>query len=449
MSTNGTGLVQWLLERAREAGASAAEVLMISSESISAGVRLGEVEKLKCSRERRLGLRVFAGQSSSSASTAEMEPAALQRFVTGTLEMARVTAADPSSGLPDPGLHPGSLPELELADRVTGVIGAERALDLARTAERAALAFDPRIRNSEGAEFDSGYREVLFANSQGFTGEYAGTSYGLSVVPVAQDGSSMQRDFWYSASRRFAGLEEAESIGRTAAVRSLRRLGARKVKTVRAPVVFDPDTAAGLISSLASAASGPSLYRGASFLLDKLGQQVASTNVTIIDDGTIPGALGSRPFDGEGLLTRHKALVDRGILATYLLDSYSARKLGLKPTGNASRAVGGPPGVSHANLYLKPGPYSPEQIISSIRQGLLVTELIGFGVNSVTGDYSRGASGIWIENGELAYPVEEITIAGNLKDMYQSIEMIGNDLRWRSSVVAPTVKVAELTIGGN
>jgi PmbA protein len=217
---------------------------------------------------------------------------------------------------------------------------------------------------------------------------------------------------------------------------------------VRAPVVFEPDRAASLIRALAGAASGPSLYRRASFLVDRLGTQIAAPNVTIIDDGAMPAGLGSKPFDGEGLPTTRKPLVEAGMLKTYLLDSYSARKLGLSPTGNATRSVGEAPTVGPGNLHLEPGRYSPEQIIGSVREGLYVTELIGFGVNSVTGDYSRGASGIWIENGELTYPVQEITIAGNLKEMFMAIEMIGNDLVWRSSTAAPTIKIAEMTIAG-
>jgi PmbA protein len=442
-------LGQWVLERARTAGASAAEVIMVSSESLSAGVRLGEVEKLKSSRERRLGIRIFTGHSAATASTAEIERPALERFISDTVELARLTAPDPHAGLPDPELHPRSLPELDLADSRHGIIPAEQALKMAREAEAAAMAADARIRNSEGSGFDSGVYELIFMNSQGFSGSYRGTSFSLSTVVIAEAGGNMQRDYWYTASRHFDQLEAPEAIGLRAAQRTLRRLGARKIKTTAAPVVFDPDMAAGLIRTLAGAASGPALYKRASFLLDRLGGQVTSPNATIIDDGTMPGLLGSRPFDGEGLPTRRKALVEKGELATYLLDCYSARKLGLAPTGNASRGLSDSPGVSPHNLYLEPGTYTPEQIIGSVRHGLYVTELIGFGVNSVTGDYSRGASGLWIENGELAYPVEEITIAGNLKDMYMGIEMVGNDLVWRSSVAAPTIKIAEMTIAGS
>ncbi len=444
----GVDLAQWGLARARAAGADAAEVLIVSAESLSAGVRMGEIEKLKSSRERRLGVRVFIGQSSATAATAEMEHDALGEFIADTVRLARLTAPDQWSGLPDPALHPRVLPELELADPASGIIEADRALELARTAEHAALGADPRIKNSEGAEFDSGRYRVVFANSQGFAGEYEGTSYGLAVAPIADEGGAMQPGHWYTHSRRFAGLDDAASVGLTAARRALRRLGARKIKTTRAPVVFDPDMAASLMRSLAGAASGPSLYRNASFLVGKLGEQIASANVTVIDDGTMRGGLGSKPFDGEGLPVTRKNVVERGVLQTYLLDSYSARRLALKPTGNAARSTGEAPSVSPTNLYLQPGPYSPEEIIRTVKRGLYLTELIGFGVNAVTGDYSRGASGMWIEDGELAYPVQEITIAGNLKDMYMSIEMIGNDLVWRSSTVAPTLKIGEMMIAG-
>jgi PmbA protein len=440
---------EWVLDHARRAGASAAEVIMLSAESLSAGVRLGEVEKLKSSRERRLGVRIFTGQSAATASTAELERGSLERFIADAVELARLTAPDPYAGLPDPELHPRSLPDLDLADHNHRIIPAEQALAMAREAESVALKFDSRIKNSEGSGFDSGVYELIFMNSQGFSGSYTGTSFSLSAVVIAEADGAMQRDYWYSANRHFDKLETPEAIGRRAAERTLRRLGGRKIKTTAAPVVFDPEMAAGLIRTLAGAASGTALYKRASFLLDKLGHQVTSANVTIIDDGTIPGLLGSRPFDGEGLPTRRKALVEKGRLANYLLDCYSARKLGLAPTGNASRGLGESPGVAPHNLYLEPGPYSPEQIIGSVRHGLYVTELIGFGVNSVTGDYSRGASGLWIENGELSYPVEEITIAGNLKDMYMAIEMVGSDLVWRSSVASPTLKISDMTIAGS
>jgi PmbA protein len=448
MATVDLDLANWALGEAKKKGATAAEVICVNAESLSAGVRLGEVEKLKSSRERRLGLRVFCGQSSANSSTAELERNSLADFIANTVELARLSAADPWAGLPDPALHPKTFPELSLADPDSGIVSADRALELARTAEQAALKFDPRMKNSEGAEFSSGRYHVMFANSQGFAGEYSGTSYSLVVQPIAQDGDSMQQGFWYTSNRRFGKLEDAESVGITAAKRALRRLGSRKIKTTKAPIVFDPDMAAGLIRSIIGAASGPSLYKGASFLIGQLGKQIAASNVTIIDDPLIPGGLGSKPFDGEGLPVSRKKIVDKGVLATYLLDCYSARKLGLAPTGNASRGVGDSPSVSTSNLYLEPGTHTPAEIIKSVKHGLYLTETIGFGVNMVTGDYSRGAGGLWIEDGELTYPVQEVTIAGNLKDMINGIEMIGNDLHWRSSTVSPTIKIGEMTIAG-
>ncbi len=441
-------LAEWALDEARRAGASAAEVLCVAGEAVEAGVRLGEVEKLKHSRERRLGIRVFCGQSSATAATAELERDALAKFIAHTIEMARLSAADPWAGLPDPALLAKSIPDLGLADPDQSIIEADRALAIARTAERAALKFDPRIKNSEGSEFGSGFSRIIFANSEGFAGEYSGTSFRLALAPLAQDGGEMQVGYWYTFNRHFAKLEDAEAVGVTAAERALSKLGARKIKTTRAPVVFDPDRAAGLIGSIAGAASGPALYRGASFLIGKLGERVASPGVTIIDDGTMRGGLGSKPFDGEGLPTSRKTVIERGVLKTYLLDSYSGRKLNMAPTGNAARSVGAPPSVSTTNLYLEPGPYTPEQIVGSVKHGLYLTGIIGFGINLATGDYSRGANGTWIEDGKLAYPVQEITIAGNLKEMLGAIEMVGNDLRWRASIAAPTLKISEMTIAG-
>jgi PmbA protein len=269
------------------------------------------------------------------------------------------------------------------------------------------------------------------------------------VAPVAKANGSMQRDYWYSSNRKFARLESPKAVGEKAAQRALRRLGARKVKTCDVPIVFDPEISASLVRNLSSAISGYALYKGASFLVGKLGAQIASELVTVVDDGTILGALGSRPFDGEGLPTRSKTIVEKGRLQSYLLDTYSGRKLGMASTGNASRSVGEPPGVAPSNFYLAPGMHSPAAIIRSVKQGFYVTELIGFGVNMVTGDYSRGAVGLWIEDGELSYPVEEVTIAGNLKEMFQNIEMVGDDLEMRGRIAAPTIKVSQMTVAGN
>ena len=259
----------------------------------------------------------------------------------------------------------------------------------------------------------------------------------------------MQRDYWYSSNRKFSRLESPQSVGEKAARRVLRRLGAKKVKTCEVPIVFEPEIAASLLRNLASAISGYALYKGASFLVGKLGTQIGSELLTVVDDATIPGALGSKPFDGEGLPTSKKTIVERGKLQSYLLDSYSGRKLGMASTGNASRSVAEPPGVAPTNFYLSPGKYSPDAIIASVKQGFYITELIGFGVNMVTGDYSRGAAGLWIEDGELTQPVEEVTIAGNLKAMFQNIDMIGNDLQLRGRIAAPTLKISQMTVAGD
>jgi PmbA protein len=258
----------------------------------------------------------------------------------------------------------------------------------------------------------------------------------------------MQRDFWYTVNRRYRRLEDAAAVGRKAAERALRRLGARKVPTRQVPVVFDQEMAAGLVRTLASAASGYAIYKAASFLVGKVGQAIAANGFTVIDDGTIPGGLGSKSFDGEGVATRRMVLVEDGALRSYLLDTYSARKLSMRSTGNASRDVGSAPGVAPTNMWLEPGAASPQEIIRSVKSGLYLTEMMGSGVNLVTGDYSRGATGIWIENGELAYPVEEITVAGNLKDMLMAVEAIGNDLEWRGRIAAPTLLIGRMTVAG-
>ncbi len=450
--TNGDSyaeLAQDLLIRAKRCGATEADVLVADGETLSVQVRLGVVDRLIKAREKRLGLRVFFGKRSASASTSDFSPESLDRFVRDTCELAQTVVEDELSGLPAPELMAKEVPDLDLYDAT--VLQPDVQIELARRAEAAAFAVDTRVTNSEGAEFDSSSGRIVLANSHGFTGEYRSSSFSLSVSPIATEPGSgaMQRDAWYSVQRKFAKLDSPEAIGQEAARRAVRRLGAKKIATRRAPVIFDQETAASLLSALCSAVSGYALYKGASFLVGQLGRKLAPDFVTIYDDGRMVGGLGSRPIDGEGLPTRKTTVVERGVLTSYLLDTYSGRKLGLASTGNALRRVGESPSVGPTNFYLAPGTRSPEEIIASVREGLYVTELIGFGVNMVTGDYSRGACGFWIENGELAYPVEEITIAGNLKQMFATIEMIGNDLVFRGRVASPTIKIAEMTIAGN
>jgi PmbA protein len=442
-------LARDILAEAKKRGATQGDLVMVESENFFATVRLGEVEKISQAQEKRLGLRLFFGLSSATASTSDISKGAIERLVEDTCAMARVTAQDKYNGLPAAEDLARNFPDLDLFDDRTRSLSVEEKIELALETEKTALNFDPRITNSEGAEFSTQLSRVVYANSHDFSGEYQGSTYSLSVVPVASSNGSMQRDYWYSSQRKFSRLEPPEAVGRKAAERALRRLDARKIKTQEVPVVFDPDIAASLLRSLSSALSGYSLYKGASFLIGKIGTKIASELVTVIDDGTIPAALGSKPFDGEGLPTVKKKVVEEGILQSYLLDTYSGRKLGYPSTGNAARSVGEPPGVAPTNFYLTPGSYSPKEIIASVEKGFYVTELIGFGVNLVTGDYSRGAAGLWIEKGKLVYPVEEVTIAGNLKEMLLNIEMVGNDLELRDRISSPTIKISRMTVAGD
>ena len=443
-----TEVVQEVLKRATARGASAAEAMLVEGDSFNVQVRLGEVDVVKSAREQRLGLRVFFGRRAATAATSDLSDASLDRLAADTCALARASAEDPQAGLPEAGELAGAPRDLDLYDGEGEAMPTEDRIALARRTEEGALRADPRIKNSQGAEFSTAFGRVVYVDSLGFTGEYRGSSYSLSVSPVAQDDGGMQRDYWYTVNRRFGRLEDAAAVGRRAAERAVRRLGARRVPTQQVPVVFDPEVAAGLLRTLASAASGYAVYKNASFLLDKLGRQVAAKGITVIDDGTIPGALGSKPFDGEGVATRRTVVVGDGVLRSYLLDTYSARKLGMRTSGNASRDVGDAPSVAPTNLWLRPGTASPREIIRSVKSGLYLTEMLGSGVNLVTGDYSRGATGLWIENGELAYPVEEITVAGNLNDMLMAIEAVGNDLEWRGRIAAPTILIGRMTVAG-
>ncbi len=438
----------FLLREARGHGATAADVLVAEGDSLTVGVRMGKVEKVQRARAKHLGLRTFVGERSAITSTADLSPESLCGLAADSVALARVTALDPYSGLPDPRELAESTPDLDLYDPAIAHLTAERATEWCQAGESAAFDTDPRITNSEGAEFNGASHLVVYAASNGFSGTYRSSSCSLAVVPVATHNGSMERDHWYSAQRHLARLEAPESIGKTAAARALRRLGARQVPTSKVPVVFEPDMAASLLRHLAGAASGYALYKGVSFLLGKLGEPVAPRFVQIYDDGTLPGGLGSKPFDGEGLRTRRTPVVQDGVLSNYLLDSYSARKLGSRSTGNAARSIADAPHVSPTNLFLEAGDLSPADVIGSVQYGLYVTELMGFGVNPVTGDYSRGASGIWIENGALTYPVSEITIAGNVLQMFQDIEAVGDDLVLRRSISAPTIRIGKLTVAG-
>jgi PmbA protein len=437
-----------IVKQALAAGATDAECTVSEGEEFSASVRMREVETLKEAGSRGVGLRILIGKRTGSAYTSDFSGDGIRLMVRSAIELAEVTTEDPHLGLPDPS-ELGSLPgDLSLYCADVAAMETPFKIELAKQAEAAALDADPRIANSEGGSCDTNLSRNVFANSRGFSGEYRSSSCSLSAVPVAKQGESMERDYWYSLARSFAGLEKPADIGRIAAERALRRLGAVKVETQKVPVVFEPRAARSLLGSIFEAVHGESIYRQASFLAGKLGEKVASENLTVIDDGTLPGLFGTSPFDDEGVPTRRTVVIERGVLKNYLLNTYTARKLGMKTTGNAARGITGNAGIGHGNLFMEAGGASPEDIIRSIHNGFYVTELMGFGINIVTGDYSRGATGLWIRNGELAFAVSEVTIAGNLLNMLQDLEYIGSDLEFRGSTAAPTLCVREMTVGG-
>jgi PmbA protein len=441
-----------VVERALRAGAAEAEAVIREGDEFSTLVRLGHVETLKESGARGIGLRVFIGTPgayrTANTSTSDFSESGLSYMVSSAIDLARVTSEDPFVGLPQADAMGQLTGDLSLYyEDVYGLPTAER-IEYARRAEAAALSADPRLRNSDGGSFDAATGHKIMANSRGFSGEYRRSYCSLSVMPIAQTENGMQRDYWYSSARTLARLDAPESIGAEAARRTLRRLDARRVPTQRVPIVFAPEIARSLIGSIFEAANGDSIYRGASFWTNQLGQQVASANVTVIDDGTVPGLFGTAPFDGEGLPTRRTVIVENGILKNYLLNTYTARKLNLQSTGNASRGLAGTPGIGAGNLFLQKGAIRPEQLLAEVKAGFYVTELMGSGVNMVTGDYSRGAAGLWIENGELTFAVEEVTIAGNLKEMLKNVTAIADDLEFRGSVASPTLRIDGMTIAG-
>ena len=443
-------VVQELLQTARTRGASGGDALLVDSTSFEAQVRLGDVETVQNSHQKRLGLRLFFGQRSATTSTSDFSPASLRQLLDDTCALAQAMAADECAGLPGADEVASTVPDLGLCDDSLQQLPPAERIAMARDAEQAALDYDSRITNSEGGSYDSSQGDVTYINSHGFVGHYRASLASLSVSSIASDDTgSMQSGSWFTAGRRMDSLQAPQALGQEAARRTLRRLGARRVPTQKGPVVFEASVAAGLLNHLFSAVSGSAIYRAASFLTDCIGEQIAPDTVTVYDDGTLPGAPGSKPFDGEGLPTRRTTVVEQGVLRTYLLDTYTGRKLGMRSTGNAARSAGEAPSVSPTNFYMVPGTATPDEIIASVPSGLYVTGLIGFGVNPVTGDYSRGASGLWIEGGELTYAVEEITIAGNLRQMLADIEMIGNDLDRRRRVMAPTLKIREMTIAGS
>jgi PmbA protein len=442
-------LAQEMVSRAMSGGASAAECVIAEGDEFSTLVRLGQVETLKESGSRSIGIRVFNGKRTASTYSSDFSREGLDRMLKSALELSRITSEDPFAGLPEPSQLGSLSGDLDLYHPDVYSLPGQERIAYARRTEKAAIDVDARIKNSDGGSFDAATGHKIFANSLGFLGEYRRSYCSIAAVPIAQDESgAMQRDYWFSVARSLAKLDSPENVGRIAAQRTLRRLGSRKVKTAQVSIIFDPLVAASILEHIFEGVNGDSVYRGASFLAGKLGEKIAADQITVIDDGTIPGGFGTSPFDGEGIPTRRTVVIENGVLKSYLLNTYTAKKLKLQTTGNASRGLAGTPGIGLGNYFLQPGMKTPAEVIGGVKEGLYVTEFLGHGANLVTGDYSRGASGMWISGGELAYPVEEITVAGNLKEIFFNISEIANDLEFRGPVASPTIRIEGLTVGG-
>ncbi|HVX91711.1 MAG TPA: TldD/PmbA family protein [Xanthobacteraceae bacterium] len=437
-------LAHRLIEAARRAGAEAADAMAVRSISLSVEVRDGTVEESERAEGDNVGLRVFVGRRQAVVSTNDLSGNSADALAERAVAMARAAPEDPFAGLADPDLLARDIPDLDLLDpELPSVADLERR---ARAAESAGLAV-PGVTKSGGASASAGIGGFVLVTSHGFSGSYLGSRHGVSMQAIAGEGTGMERDYDFSSALHAADLEPAEKIGRSAGERAVKRLNPRKTETRRLPVVFEPRVAGSLVGHLASAINGSAIARKASFLKDKLGSRLFASGIRVIDDPLRRRGLRSHPFDAEGVAVRRTALVEDGVLTTWLLDCATARELGLKTTGHAQRGISSTPSPGASNLHLEPGASSPEALIGDVKEGLYVTDLIGMGVNIVTGDYSRGAAGFWIENGALAYPVSEVTIAGHLLDMFRSLTP-ANDLTFRYGTNAPTIRVEGLTVAG-
>lgn len=438
-------IVQALVAEAIKAGADAADALVAEGISHAAAWRLGKIEDIERSEGQDLGLRVMIGQRQAVVSSSDLSKEGLQPLAERAVAMAKLAPEDPYCGLAPEDRLAKSFPDLDLIDPVEP--GSDRLIELARTAEEAALAIKG-VTNSSGAGASWGRSGIVLATSAGFVGSYGATSQGVSVSVVAGDGEAMESDYDFTQARHAEDLEAAETIGKSAGERVIKKLGARKVESQSVPVVYDPRISSGLIGHLAGAISGSSIARGSSFLKDRMGEQIFKSGIRIVDDPHRKRGHGSKPFDGEGIANGQVNLVEDGCLTTWLLDTATARQLGLEPTGHASRGIGGPPSPGTSNLYMEPGALSPAELMADIKSGFYVTGLIGSGVSGITGDYSRGASGFWIEDGQITFPVNEITIAGNLKTMFPEMTP-ANDLEFKGRVNAPTIRIDGMMIAGS
>jgi len=433
-----SALARTIIDHATRNGATAADAEISEGFGLNVAVRKGEIETIEYNKDKGASVTVYIGQRRGHASTSDLSEAALKSSVEKALTIARFTAEDDCAGLPDADRLAQSAPDLDLYHPWD--ITVEEAAERARACEAAALAEDKRLTNSEGGNVNTHASHFIYANSLGFCNGYASSRHGLSVAVIGEDSSGMQRDYWYSTARNANDLDAADAVGRIAGERTVRRLNGRKLDTRQCPVLFEAQLATGLIGSYVGAVSGGSLYRKSSFLLDSMGKQVFSPQVQIRELPFIPGGFGSSPFDNEGVVCQERDIVKDGVVQGYFLSTYSAKKLGMTSTGNA--------GGNH-NLIVTPGEHNLDGLLKTMGTGLFVTELLGHGANMVTGDYSRGAAGFWVEHGEIQYPVEEITIAGNLAEMFKSIVAIGNDVERRGSKQVGSILIDNMMVAGN
>jgi len=441
-------LTQYIIKKALKEGADQVDVVAVKSTQNEVDVRLGEIEKLGSASPKGLGIRVIKNNKNAITSTSDFRQKSIDDLVSQTVQMAGVTSADEYSGLPEKSLQGIAEAKLNVYDKKIAKISPDKKIELAKKMEKIGMDFDKRITNSDGSSWSDSESTYVLADSNGFYGEQTTSRCGLSLSLMAEENDVKQTDYWYSSKRYFDQLDDIEKIAKTAAKRTLRKLGSIKPETQNVPVIFDPIVGRDFLEIISNVILGNAIYRKQSFLLDFLNEKVGVEGLTIVDDGLMKDGLGSRLFDDEGLPSRKNVVIDKGVLKTWLMDTYSGKKLGMKSTGNASRGIGGNPSPSTSNFYMAKGKYSPEEIIKSVKNGLYITSVHWTGVNNITGDYSRGAEGIWIKDGKLDHPVQEFTVASNMKDMMNSIEMIGNDLEFRGSTNAPTFKISEMTISG-
>jgi PmbA protein len=449
-AANNVDLTRHVIDLATRAGAGECDAVLVAYDESEVTVRLGETERLMESGSRSLGLRVIQGGRTAICSTSDLSEASLERLARETVELASISAPDEHAGLPDQALFATRTADgMGLFDEQVESLGTEEKIRMAHACEAAAFAFDPRINNSDGASVGTRSREVVLANSLGFSGSYRGTNISVTVEVMADDADGKKRNaYWFSQARALHRLDDVAEVGRIAARRAVDQIGARKMATTEVPVVFEPIMAARLMGIAASSAMGTALYRGSTFLARRLGEVIGSPLVTITDDPLVSGAAGTRPFDGEGVTTRVTPIFEAGRFNAFLFDCYTGRRTGNTTTGSASRGIESGPAPSSSNLIWSRGETPAAEIVAGVKDGFYLTALMGFGFNQTTGDFSNGAAGFWIENGKLAYPVTEVNVSGRLDQMLADIDAVGDDLTWFGGAAAPTVRVAKMTVSG-